>query len=124
MVQVEISHEYKPKINLYYREKRDRWFLDYWLPPDNQKRMIVTLPKHYSRTKAVKAKEEKYAQLKEGKLTEKEIEAVPGHLTIDEAVEIYKQVTFLRKSDKSKEHDAAQIRVLLNYFKSLGYVEL
>src|SRR3984885_8026844 len=103
MVQVEISHEYRPIVNLYYFEKRKRWMLDYRLPPDNQKRMTVTLPKHYSRTKAVKAKEDKFAQLKEGKLTGKEVQALPSRLTIDEAIETYKQITFLRKSDKSKE---------------------
>src|ERR1700690_970251 len=103
MVQVEISHEYRPIVNLYYFDKRKRWMLDYRLPPDNQKRLTVTLPKHYTQSKAVKAKEDKFAQLKEGRLTEKEVEALPSHLTIDDAIEAYKQTTFLRKSDKSRE---------------------
>lgn len=122
MVQVETFHNYRPKIDLYYREDRHRWILDYWLPPDSTKRMTVTLPKHYTKAKAVKAKEDKYAQLKEGRLTEKEVESLPSDLSIDEAVELYKQITFLRKSDKSKEHDAAMIRVLFKFFKdTFGY---
>lgn len=122
MVQIEISHEYRPRIDLYFREDRNRWMLDYWLPPDNQKRMTVTLPKHYSKVKATKAKEDKYAQLKEGKLTEKEVQLLPSQLSIDEAIESYKRITFLRKTNKSKEYDANRIRVLFKFFKeTCGY---
>lgn len=118
MIQVEISYEYRPTISLYYFEKRKRWMLDYLLPPDNQRRMTVTLPKHYTRAKAVKAKEDKFAQLKEGKLTQKELELLPSDLTIDEAIVSYKQNTFLRKSEKTKEHDSSRTRILFSYFKT------
>lgn len=124
MIQVEIPNDYKPRIDLYHRENRNRWYLDYWLPPTNEKRMIVTLPKHYTRAKAVKAKEDKYAQLKEGRLTEKEIKFLPSQLTIDEAMEEYKVATFSGKSDKTKYFDESRVRVVMRYFKeTFGYVQ-
>ncbi|PIU01002.1 MAG: hypothetical protein COT74_00385 [Bdellovibrionales bacterium CG10_big_fil_rev_8_21_14_0_10_45_34] len=125
MFQVEIAHDYRPKIDLYYREERKRWVLDYFLPPHNQKRISVTLPPHYSRAKALHAKEEKYAQLREGKLTEKEMEHIPRTLTIDGAIEAYKKITFLHKSDKTKEFDIAQLRKTFEFFKEkLEYTQI
>jgi len=117
MIQIEISHTYRPRVDLYYLEKRRRWILDYRLPPDSKTRLSVTLPKHYTKSKAVQAKEDKYAQLKEGKLTEKEVQALPNHLKIDEAIEVYKGLTFLGKSNKSKEYDSRSLGPIFSYFK-------
>lgn len=122
-----LSLGYDPKCTLYKRQLKggDRYYLSYYLPNGSR----VRRPCHSEAKEAKRLLRLKELQLIQGQFDERDqeqmglVEEKPGEntrLTLQEAVDLYLEVTRSRKRPHSHEHDTSALNRNAEFFRSLG----
>lgn len=126
MHKVEVPLGYDPQLNLFYREDRKSWIIEYYLPVDDEDKPVKTwrtLPKSTKNKKqATTFADRKTQDLLKGLLSEKEFVRIEGSknrekLTFDQAIEIFLSLPDAEKLERTKSSEESLLKKGVLFFK-------
>ena len=114
---------FTPSVWCFWRGDRSRWIIEYFLPSEDKIKIILTLPRNTTETKAKSFAKRKESDLAKGLLTNKEYlklskkNSSGEDWTISQAVKEYTSTTAIYKSPKQREKEVTEVPCRFKFFE-------